>query len=255
MHYTFPMVITEEHCFYPDHFLYYDPQDHGYPKEDLFLNDRINCWLVRPKTPNARQATIIHLHGNAENMTSHITGAIFLLDMGYSLLTFDYSGYGRSAGNPTLRGIQDDARTVFAHVFDNPEKYGKAIFGFGQSMGAYTLARILPDFPTLRGAILEAGLYSFHDLFIQAYPQLQCTVPDEGFSALETLPLSQVPKLFIHGTNDAVVPYSHSIRMHEVSAEPKELMLLDGVGHIEAFLSCHAHGYRNKIYSFIEEKL
>lgn len=188
-------------------------------------------------------------------MTSHITGSLFVLDMGYNLLTFDYSGYGRSTGRPSLAGIQDDARDVFSHVFDNPQKFGENIFGFGQSMGAYTLGRILPDFPSLKGAILEAGLYAFYDLFIEAYPRIQCAVPKEGLSTLETLPNSSVPKLFIHGTNDAVVPYSHSIKMHEVACEPKELMILDGVGHIEAFLSRHANVYRNKIHAFVEENL
>mgnify|MGYP003804198011 FL=1 len=253
--YTCPMLITEEHCFYPDSFVYFDPESRGFPKEDIYLNESISCWYVEPKIANQHHATIVHLHGNAENMTSHITGSMFILDMGYSLLTFDYRGYGRSKGRPTLAGIQDDAREVFSHVFANPEKFGENIFGFGQSMGAYTLARILPDFPSLNGAILEAGLYSFYDLFSQAYPQIQCAVPNEGLSALETLPNSTVPKLFIHGTSDAVVPYSHSIKMHEVASEPKELIILDGVGHIEAFVSRHANVYRSRVHSFIEEHL
>jgi len=249
------MVITEEQCFYPDHFMYFDPASRGYAKEDICLNDSISCWFVEPKIQERKQATIIHLHGNAENMTSHITGSLFVLDMGYNLLTFDYSGYGRSTGTPSLAGIQDDARRVFSHVFDHPEKFGENIFGFGQSMGAYTLGRILPDFPSLKGAILEAGLYSFYDLFLEAYPRIQCDVPHKGLSALDTLPMSTVPKLFIHGTSDAVVPYSHSIKMHEVASEPKDLMILDGVGHIEAFVSHHANVYRNRINEFIVENL
>ena len=248
-------MISEEHCFYPDSFIYFDPASRGYPKEDICLNESISCWFVQPKVPNQKHATVIHLHGNAENMTSHITGSLFILDMGYNLLTFDYSGYGRSTGRPSLAGIQDDARDVFSHVFDNPGKFGENIFGFGQSMGAYTLGRILPDFPTLKGAILEAGLHSFYDLFKESYPQIPCNVPHEGLSALETLPNSDVPKLFIHGTNDAVVPYSHSLRMHKVASEPKDLLILDGVGHIEAFLSRHANIYRSRIHAFIEDNL
>lgn len=247
------MVITEQQCFYPDSLIYFDPSSRGFPKEDLCLNNMISCWFVQPITRNKKPVTIIQLHGNAENMSSHIAGALFLLDMGYNLLTFDYRGYGKSTGRPTLSGIQTDARTVFQYVFDNPEKFGETIIGFGQSMGAYTLARILPDIPWLKGAILEAGLYSFYNLFTRAYPQIECMIPREGLSALDTLPLSAVPKLFIHGTSDTVVPYSHSIKMHDAAADPKELMLLDNVGHIEAFMSQYASVYREKIHSFIEE--
>lgn len=245
------MKITEENCFYPDRYVYFDPEMRGFHREDVWLEDRLHGWHIHPITPSASPATIVHLHGNAENMTSHITGSLFLLEMGYPILAFDYSGYGRSKGSPSLAGIQEDARVVFRHVFGHPETFGNRIFGFGQSMGAYTLARILPDFPQLKGAILEAGLYSFYDLFNDSYPFMECTIPRDGYSALDTLPLSSVPKLFIHGTADAVVPYSHSIRMHEVAREPKEILILDGVGHIDAFISIHAFTYREKIQDFI----
>ncbi len=247
------MVITEENCFYPDGFMYSDPSEHGFMKEDFWVEDRLHCWLIQPRALKETSATVVHLHGNAENMTSHVMGALFLAELSQRLVTFDYSGYGKSKGHPTLQGIQDDARALFAHIFAHPETFGTRIFGFGQSMGAYTLARVLPDIPDLKGAILEAGLYSFHDLFLQAYNPIRCEVPNEGYSALDTLPLSRVPKLFIHGTNDGVVPYEHSIRMHEVSAGPKDIMILDGVGHIEAFISQHARIYMERVLSFIRE--
>ncbi|HNY66839.1 MAG TPA: alpha/beta hydrolase, partial [Deltaproteobacteria bacterium] len=240
MAYSPPMVIREENCFYPDHFSYADPAEYGFVKEDFWVEDRLHCWLIHPRTVYERSACVVHLHGNAENMTSHVTGALFLPELGHYIVTFDYSGYGTSKGSPTLAGIQDDARAVFRHLFSKPETFGERVFGFGQSMGAYTLARILPDFPELKGAILEAGLHSFHALFSEAYPQLKNEVPEEGYSALDTLPKSAVPKLFIHGTSDAVVPYTHSVAMHEAAADPKELMILDGVGHIDAFVSRHA---------------
>jgi fermentation-respiration switch protein FrsA (DUF1100 family) len=247
------MKITEQSCFYPDSYVYFDPASRGYSREDIWVEKRIHCWFIKPKSHNAGRTLIVHLHGNAENMTSHITGALFLLDIGYPILAFDYSGYGQSKGAPSLAGIQDDARAVFRHIFSNPATFGNSVIGFGQSMGAYTLARILPEFPELKGAILEAGLHSFHSLFCDAYPAIECTVPDKGYSALDTLPKSSVPKLFIHGTADGVVPFSHSIQMHKVAAEPKEIMILDGVGHIDAFISRHAITYQEKIREFLTQ--
>lgn len=245
------MKISEQNCFYPDGYVYFDPTSRGFEREDIWIEGRIHCWLVHPKQLNDQKSLLVHLHGNAENMTSHITGAMFLLDMGYPIFAFDYSGYGQSKGTPSLAGIQDDARLVFSHIFAHPDKFGGSVFGFGQSMGAYTLARILPEFPGLRGAILEAGLHSFYSLFCEAYPAIECTVPHDGYSALDTLPDSSVPKLFIHGTIDGVVPFSHSIAMHEVAAEPKDILILEGVGHIDAFISRQAFAYREKIQQFL----
>jgi len=74
-------------------------------------------------------------------------------------------------------------------------------------------------------------------------------VPD--ISALVTLPLSNVPKLFIHGTADEVVPFSHSEKMFDVAAPPKELMLIEGVSHIGSISSPHAEEYMERIRGFI----
>lgn len=244
------MTITEANCFYPDPFLYFDPAGMGHAREDLWVDGRLHAWLIHPKQEHARTATIVHLHGNAENMTSHILGSLFFLEMGHRLLTFDYGGYGQSKGTPTLEGIQDDARAVFSFVFNEPKRFGDSVFGFGQSMGGFTLARILPDIPTLRGAIMDSALYSFRDLFQEAYPGEPCTVPP--ISALDTLPLSNVPKLFIHGTADGVVPHTHSQKMFSAAHTPKDIMILEGVGHIGALDSRWMADYIDKIRTFVE---
>lgn len=245
------MTITEANCFYPDPIIYFDPQNAGFARENIWVEDRLHAWFIQPQKECANPATIVQLHGNAENMTSHIMGALFFLEMGHRLLTFDYRGYGQSPGVPSLSGIQDDARAVFQLVFDHPERFGKTIFGFGQSMGGFTLARILPDIPAVRGAILDSALYSFHDLFREAYPQFACTVPP--ISALETLPLSPVPKLFIHGTADAVVPHAHSEAMFACAHDPKDIMILENVEHIAALSSPHAQRYVDRIKAFLAE--
>lgn len=247
------MVITERSCFYPDDYEYAHPASLGHALNELWIGKRLHAWHVLP----ARQplSLVVHLHGNAQNMTSHFMGVRFLLEMGYALLTFDYRGYGRSPGTPTLQGIQDDAREVFTHVFAHPDSFGTSVFAFGQSMGGYTLGRVLPGFPGLKGAVIEAALISFYDLFRQVYPSMECAVPREGFSALDTVGLSEVPKLFIHGTADEVVPYEHSLRLHEHAAEPKDILILDGVGHLDAVMSEQSGLYRQRIQSFLTYRL
>jgi len=243
------MIISEQSCFYPDSFDYYHPGEAGFETMDFTVEDRLSCWLVKPRQANDKISTIVHLHGNAENMTSHILGLLFAAAAGHNLVTFDYSGYGKSKGTPTLEGIQKDAAAVFAYIFNNPGIFGDSIFGFGQSLGGFTLGCILPGFPALKGAIFDCALYSFRALFMESYPMHECTVPD--ISALDTLPLSTVPKLFIHGTADDVVPYYHSEKMFETASEPKELYLVEGAGHIGALSTSHADEYKKRILSFI----
>lgn len=248
---VFFMVITEEYCFYPDTNEYYNPADLGLEYTDLRIEGRLYAWLIQPRNTVTRPPTVVFLHGNAENLSSHIMGAIFFLDMGCRLLTFDYRGYGKSPGKPTLQGVQEDALSVFQAVRDDEATFGTDIVGFGQSMGGFTLARVLPQLPWLKGAIMDSSLYSFRELFEQSSPQYECTVPD--VSALETLPGSSVPKLFIHGTADQIVPYAHTERMYAVAAQPKELLILPDVAHIEALLSPHAQNYTEQIKAFLQK--
>lgn len=244
------MVITEQNCFYPDPFPYYDPSDDGWEMAEFMIEDRIHSWLIFPRETAGSPVTVVHLHGNAENMSSHVLGSLFLPEMGFRLLTFDYRGYGRSPGTPSLEGIQEDALAVFNHIFSNPVRFGNSIFGFGQSMGGFTLGRILPQIPALKGAIFDCALYSFRTLFTEGYPMYECEVP--GISALDTLLLSGVPKLFIHGTSDEVVSFAHSEKMFEIAAPPKELMLVDGASHIGAISSPLAEEYKERIKRFME---
>ncbi|MEW5725975.1 MAG: alpha/beta fold hydrolase, partial [Thermodesulfobacteriota bacterium] len=226
------LVLTERHCFYPDAQLYSTPSDFGLYYEDLALpgpeGRRLTGWRI-PPAPNApkRNVTVLHLHGNAQNMSAHLYGSYFLALEGFRLITLDYRGYGASPGEPSLAGIIEDGDAAVRFLLENPYGPDEPLVIFGQSMGAFTTAHLLPRFPALKAAVLEAGLVSFRDLFLEAYPGAEVRVPD-GFSTLEPLGRSAVPKLFIHGTADTVVPLSHSQRLHQAAAGPKELMVLPG---------------------------
>ena len=63
-------------------------------------------WL--PANGRAK-ATILFLHGNAENISTHIGSVHWLPAAGYNVFLFDYRGYGKSAGAVELDGIMRDA--------------------------------------------------------------------------------------------------------------------------------------------------
>ena len=41
---------------------------------------------------------VVQVHGNAQNLTSHVRGLGWVTELGYGLLIFDYRGYGSSTG-------------------------------------------------------------------------------------------------------------------------------------------------------------
>jgi fermentation-respiration switch protein FrsA (DUF1100 family) len=47
--------------------------------------------------------------------------------------------------------------------------------------------------------------------------------------------VSPIPIVIIHGDADTIVPPAHAHRLYRAAREPKELWMVPGGGHIEAF--------------------
>lgn len=69
--------------------------------------------LYLPARGRAR-ATVLYLHGNAENLSSHIHLARWLPGRGYNLLALDYRGYGRSEGRAGVAGVHQDVQAALS---------------------------------------------------------------------------------------------------------------------------------------------
>src|SRR5689334_18148591 len=74
---------------------------------------RLHAWWF-PKS-DARFATVF-LHGNAGNVTHRIDHAHAVRQAGSSFLVLDYRGYGKSQGQPSERGLYQDADAAYAEL-------------------------------------------------------------------------------------------------------------------------------------------
>ena len=59
-------------------------------------------WFLPARGPAC--ATILFLHGNAENISTHIGSVFWLPARGFNVFMPDYRGYGASEGAPSLAG-------------------------------------------------------------------------------------------------------------------------------------------------------
>src|SRR5919201_69027 len=90
--------------FQPSGTLYATPGLYGldYQPVELQAGDgtKLFAWFMPAR--GAPKATVLYLHGNAENISTHFANVAWMPAAGFNVLALDYRGYGGSAGKPTL---------------------------------------------------------------------------------------------------------------------------------------------------------
>jgi fermentation-respiration switch protein FrsA (DUF1100 family) len=207
---------------------------------------RLDGWFLPARAP--RQGSVLFLHGNAENISTHIASVAWLPAAGFDVFLFDYRGYGSSAGEPSLGGLELDFAAALRTLLAMPEAEPERIVVFGQSLGAAVAITGLaesPDKSKVRALVVEGAYTSLRALAREKLAGFWLTWPlqwplgltiDDRYRPIDAIgKLAPLPVLIIQGEADQVVPAHHGIALFEAAREPKQLWLLPGTGHIQAF--------------------
>jgi fermentation-respiration switch protein FrsA (DUF1100 family) len=242
-------TMIENLFFYPDSAAYTRPEQFQLRAEDLHFDgggQRLHGWWLPATTP-AALGSVLHLHGNAANISNHLPLVAWLPHAGFDVLMFDYRGFGRSAGKPTLAGLVDDAAAALAELRRRPGIDARRLVVLGQSIGGATALRLLArDSDGVRLAIIDSAFDSYRAIARDAAlgsvvlaPLLPLALPllppktDDPVAALASV---RVPLAFVHGSRDQVIGIAHSERLYAAAREPKTLLRVDGAQHLEALL-------------------
>lgn len=202
-------------------------------------------WL---KAEGTAKATIVFLHGNAENLTSHVAYVDWLPAAGYNVLLVDYRGYGLSRGQPSRQGVLDDARTAYFFARKQPGVDPEKMILFGQSLGganALTLAG-REKLPGLKAVVADSAFSNYGRIGREKMLKIPVLgyllwpfsplIVSGGLSPDTTVgKIAPVPLLLVAGGRDDVVPASHSACLFEKAGGPKLLWTIPDAGHTEAF--------------------
>ena len=224
---------------------------------------RLHGWILRPLGPP--KGTVLFFHGNAENMSTHVNAVLWLVKAGYLVFAFDYRGYGSSDGTPDIFGVNRDGVAALEFVFRIRGGEGCGVVVFGQSLGGAIATYAVANSPR-RGEVKAL----FVDSAFAGYRRI---VRDKLIAGIVTLPLAwpaswtvedgysperwigsvaPVPVVVIHGTKDAVVPFSHGERLYRLAGQPKGFWKVEGGGHATALL---LPDVRARLLGFLESVL
>lgn len=243
----------------PDRKLYQTPARAGLVYGDVRFRSadgtRLAGWFIHTTNETPR-GTVIHCHGNAQNMTAHFSFVDWLPRHGFNVFTFDYRGYGLSEGKPDRDGVLMDTLAAIEHVSHRPDVDPRRIVLLGQSLGgANAIAAIGENSnaaSVVRAVVSDSSFYSYRSLVRDKIGQvpvvsllkwpLSYLVVSEAHSpgdAIKRFPPG-LPILLLQGKSDRVVPWQHGQRLYEAAHEPRQLILLEDLDHTEAFFKSPA---------------
>lgn len=255
--------------YYPTRRVYSTPAASGLSYEQVTFASRDGTALSGWFAPavDTPKGTVIHFHGNAQNMTAHFSYVSWLPKEGFDVFVFDYRGYGRSAGAPSREGIYEDCIAAVEYVASRDDVHPNRLLIFGQSIGGANALAVMghEQFPGVRGVATESAFYSYRLIVRDKLRQiplvslirwpLSFVIVSNGKSPAHVIDnISPVPLLLIHGTADGVVPHYHGQKLLAAAGEPKELVSVPGGRHTGSLMR-HGDTYRERLVDFFERSL
>ncbi len=219
-------------------------------------------WLLKPEGKSS--GTILYLHGNAENISTHVNNVLWLIDEGFTLFLFDYRGYGNSEGRPAIEGVHLDAEAALKAIINLSGNDGDRIIVLGQSLGGAIAVYAVANSPLkshVKALVIDSVFSSYRAIAREKAAQFVITWPlqyplsflvNDHYSPDRWIrKVSPVPILIIQGDKDTIVPLHHGTVLYEKASTPKEFWVVKGAGHIRAFAE---KDIREKLVRYLKDK-
>lgn len=250
--------------FYPQKTLFQTPDEIGLTYEDIYVttqdNKTLHGWLLKSSAP---KGIVFFLHGNAENISTHIASVSWLPEYGYNVLLMDYRGYGKSEGHPDLPDVFIDVEAFYEWLKQYEQTHSLPVTILGQSIGAAISSHYFGSLPKqdviYQGIILDAVFSGYADIAKDVLSQRILTWPLQ-FIIPHFLPRDYDPKkqianiaptpiLFFHSPTDNIIPYDHGRTVYNAAHPPKFWLETQGP-HIATF---HYPIYKEYVLNFLSD--
>ncbi len=245
------------------------------PTEEIYIKsfDNLKLHGTLLKSGNNRNC-VICFHGyTSRALNDYGAMSKFYHEQNFNVLMPDARNHGDSEGKYTGFGVLD-RYDAFKWIEYAVERFGKDvnIFLHGVSMGGATVLMTSGlDLPNnVKAIIADCAFTSAYDIFsyilkrdyhITKFPIMNITelmtrikagYGYKDVSTLDEVAKTKVPILFIHGDVDDFVPVWMTEKNYEACNSEKELLLIKGADHAEAYY-IDKPAYENALKKMIEK--
>lgn len=229
---------------------------------------RIVATHLLPDNPGKKWAILVHGYGRDQRYAGDYADEY--LAKGYHVLTPDLCASGKSEGQYITMGVKE-SEEIALWTQEIATKHPEAdIVLHGVSMGAATvlMAAAREDAVNLSAVIEDCGYTGAYEMFseqlgvifgLPSFPIMEFVDVVSGMKTgariSEAAPIKvmgqiKVPTLFIHGSEDKLVPPIMMEELYTACKAPKEKLIVSGAGHGDAMKE-DGKAYWNCIFAFL----
>jgi alpha-beta hydrolase superfamily lysophospholipase len=223
-------------------------------------SDYLHCWYIPAANKDSTQhiilreepvnilmqaKTILYFTGAGYNKAAYLARMKGFRQLGFSIFTFDYRGYGKSKGAyPKEKQFYADAQLAWQYLTEKKQIAPEDIIIYGESLGGAIGIDLAMKQPKVGGLIVQSSFTSMADTIRQM--GLMRYVPvklmlTERFNSIKKLKKIRVPILFLHGTADELISFYMSEKLFHAANEPKQLFLIPGGSHGRIYQPTHSY--------------
>lgn len=256
--------------FQPDSRLYVTPDQLNLYHEEVEFRSADGTWITGWFLPGQEpvRGTVIHFHGNAANISNHVVAVRWLPPAGYSVLLFDYRGYGASQGSPSREGAIADGVAAINYARRRKGVDPSRLIIYGQSLGGALAVNALAAAGTkgVQALVLEGAFASYRELVRLKMNDTWISWPfqypvayglfSDSMSPEEALPkLADVPLLVVHGEADRTVPLEAGRQLFEAFPGKQKIMwVIPKARHMRIFQELGSP-WRDKLLEYLDARM
>ena len=231
--------------------------DFGMPYEDVWISvesETIHAWWIpadekkqfivlenEPSHLFQKSKVMLYFCGVGNNMGdyNYLSRVAAFRQLGFSVLTFDYRGYGHSSGDfPNEQQLYADGEAVWQYLRDEREVAAEDIVIYGESMGGAIALHTALNHPNADALILQSTFTTMAEAI--SYRPITSLFPieqilSERFDSLGKIAAVEIPVLFIHGEEDSVVPVQMSQALYEATPGRKQIWRIPNADHVSIY--------------------
>ena len=242
---------TSSPFYSPNKLIKYQSSDFSHQVSDFYLEslsgNKLHFQYHFVKDALVVRPLVVHFHGNSGNLSQTIEKVDWLVNHGFDVVVFDYSGYGKSEGKATRYDLQADAVFALRYISDRWSGTDKIIIG--TSMGGAIVSAALPESgreSSYRLLILDSTFDSYVSLardVVNSYPLgftyawlARALISDDLSPVEEIEKLNRIPVIVSHCIDDRLIPIARGLSLYENIPTEKVFRPLTGCRHARGFV-------------------